>query len=70
MVMPNLNAVFSHGRLIWLTGSVLVVREGCVLDVEGLLVCCGREVTDRGAFTFIFIWCFVVHDATFESPWP
>lgn len=34
-VMPNLNAMFSRGRLIWLTGSVLVMREGCVLDIGG-----------------------------------
>lgn len=42
-VMSNVNATFSQGRLIWLTGSVLVVREGRVLDI---LVSCGREVTD------------------------
>lgn len=42
-------------------------REGCGLDMEGVLVCCGREVIDWGAFGFVFIWCFVAHDTTFES---
>ena len=69
-VVPNPSAVFSRGRLFWSTGSALVVREGQVLDVEGVLVCCWREAADWGAFSSIFIWCFVVCEAPFESRWP